>query len=74
MSYPLLQAATSHMNLGAMYHLNGKLEEAEKSYAEALRLQPNEPTTLHNLRKLRSLMARKANGEAKGSLKEIKEG
>ena len=61
------------MNLGAMFHLNGKLEDAERSYMEALRLKPNEPTTLQNLRKLRSLMAKKANGEAKGSKTETKE-
>ena len=57
------------MNLGAMYHLNGKLEEAEQSYMEALRLKPNDQTTLQNLRKLRSLMAKAASGEGKSTPK-----
>ena len=30
------------MNLGAMLHVNGKLEEAEQSYLEALRIRPDE--------------------------------
>ena len=36
------QEATSHMNLGAMLHVNGKLEEAEQSYLAALRIRPDE--------------------------------
>ena len=30
------------MNLGAMLHVNGKLEEAEQSYLAALRIRPDE--------------------------------
>ncbi|RZF36725.1 hypothetical protein LSTR_LSTR005038 [Laodelphax striatellus] len=48
--------ATSHSNLGAILHLNGKYPEAAEAYREALRLHPNDATTLSNLRKLRSLM------------------
>lgn len=48
--------ATSHMNLGAMLHLNGKLVEAENSYLEALRLNPEDAITHNNLAKLRHLM------------------
>lgn len=44
------------MNLGAILHLNGKLEEAEKSYKEALRLKPNDAMTKDNLAKLQKLM------------------
>lgn len=44
------------MNLGAMYHLNGKLEKAEQSYLEALKLKPTDTTTQQNLVKLRNLM------------------
>ncbi|XP_075225931.1 protein O-mannosyl-transferase TMTC2-like [Lycorma delicatula] len=49
--------ASSHSNLGAILHLNGKYAEAAEAYKQALRLDPNDPTTLSNLRKLRSLMA-----------------
>lgn len=44
------------MNLGAMYHLNGKLEKAEQSYQDALKLKPDDVTTQQNLIKLRNLM------------------
>lgn len=47
------------MNLGAMLHLNGKLEAAERSYQAALRLQPGDRVTQANLQKLRNLRARK---------------
>ena len=50
------------MNLGAMYHFNGKLTEAEKSYLEALRLKPDDEVTTENLRKLRNLIHRNGNG------------
>ncbi|KAL3222705.1 hypothetical protein MRX96_000597 [Rhipicephalus microplus] len=50
---------TSHMNLGAMLHVNGKLLEAEASYLEALRLKPDDPITQNNLQKLRNLLAQK---------------
>ncbi|XP_069943334.1 protein O-mannosyl-transferase TMTC2-like isoform X2 [Cherax quadricarinatus] len=51
--------ATSHMNLGAMLHVNGKLLEAESSYLEALRLKPDDSITRTNLQKLRHLLAKK---------------
>ena len=47
------------MNLGAMLHLQGKLDEAEKSYMEALRLRPGDKLTEENLRKLRSIQAKR---------------
>ena len=52
----ILQTATAHMNLGAILHLNGKLEEAERSYKEALRLKPDDSMTKDNLAKLQNLM------------------
>ena len=48
--------ATSHMNLGAMLHFNGKWDEAEKSYLRALELRPNDRVTEENLEKVRNLM------------------
>lgn len=54
-----MQEAAAHMNLGAIYHLNGKLLKAEESYLEALRLKPNDSVTLSNLKKLRNLIAAK---------------
>lgn len=51
-----LQDARGHTNLGAILHLNGKYREAADSYREALRLQPNDVTTLTNLHKLHSVM------------------
>lgn len=53
------QEATSHMNLGAMLHVNGKLTEAEQSYLEALRLKPDDHITRMNLQKLRHLLMKK---------------
>lgn len=47
------------MNLGAMLHLQGKLGEAEKSYMKALKLRPGDQLTEENLRKLRSLQAKR---------------
>lgn len=44
------------MNLGAILHINNKLEAAERSYLRALEIEPNHETTHQNLRKLRSLM------------------
>jgi Flp pilus assembly protein TadD len=41
--------------LGAILHLNGKAREAAKAYREALRLEPGDPTTVANLRKLQAL-------------------
>lgn len=50
-----LQEGSSHSNLGAMLHLNGKASEAARSYREALRLDPEDRTTMANLRKLHAL-------------------
>ena len=52
----LIQEATAHMNLGAMLHFNGKLEEAEQSYLMALKLKPDDTITRTNLNKLRNLI------------------
>jgi Flp pilus assembly protein TadD len=52
----IVQEAAAHMNLGAMYHLNGKLKEAETSYLKALQLKPDDQMTKDNLAKLRSLI------------------
>ncbi len=49
------QAAHNHMNLGALYHLTGRLEKAEASYLEALRLSPGDKLTITNIKKLRSI-------------------
>ncbi|KAI4462972.1 protein o-mannosyl-transferase tmtc2 [Holotrichia oblita] len=51
-----IEDARGHTNLGAILHLNGKYREAADSYKEALRLQPNDVTTLTNLHKLHSVM------------------
>uniref|UniRef100_H2ZKD7 dolichyl-phosphate-mannose--protein mannosyltransferase n=1 Tax=Ciona savignyi TaxID=51511 RepID=H2ZKD7_CIOSA len=50
--YYRMALATSHMNLGAMLHLRGKLAEARNSYLDALKLKPGEPMMLENLEKL----------------------
>lgn len=55
----VFQEATSHMNLGAMLHVNGKLLEAEMSYLEALRLKPDDNITQNNLQKLRNLLSKR---------------
>ena len=59
------QVATAHMNLGAMLHFNGKLEEAEQSYLMALQLKPDDTVTRNNLKKLRTLMHSRKNGNKK---------
>lgn len=53
----VFQDARGHTNLGAILHLNGKYSQAADSYREALRLQPDDVTTLTNLHKLYSLMS-----------------
>jgi len=55
----LRQDAASHSNLGAILHINNKLDEAERSYKNALRLQPDDATTLANLRKLKNVHHRR---------------
>lgn len=47
------------MNLGAMLHVQGKFNEAEKSYARALELRPGDKLTEENLAKLRSLRSKR---------------
>lgn len=47
------------MNLGAILHMNNKLEEAEQSYLRALEIEPEHETTSQNLRKLRTLMKKR---------------
>lgn len=44
------------MNLGAILHLNGKLQEAEANYLKALQLKPDDTITQSNLRKLWNIM------------------
>jgi hypothetical protein len=39
----------AHRNLGAMYHMEGLLEKAEKKYKDALSLDPNEVMVHNNL-------------------------
>ena len=52
----MLQEATAQMNLGAILHMNGKLQEAELSYLAALKLRPDDSVTRDNLQKLRAAM------------------
>uniref|UniRef100_A0A3P8YU16 dolichyl-phosphate-mannose--protein mannosyltransferase n=1 Tax=Esox lucius TaxID=8010 RepID=A0A3P8YU16_ESOLU len=44
------------MNLGAILHLNGKLQDAEANYLRALQLKPDDTITQSNLRKLWNIM------------------
>lgn len=44
--------ARAHTNLGAILHLLGRTQQATVSYQAALNLQPGDPTTLGNLKKL----------------------
>lgn len=44
------------MNLGAILHLNGRLQKAEANYLRALRLKPDDVITQSNLRKLWNIM------------------
>ncbi|KAL6460192.1 hypothetical protein MHYP_G00319510 [Metynnis hypsauchen] len=48
--------AAALMNLGAILHLNGKLQEAESNYLRALQLKPDDLITQSNLRKLWNIM------------------
>ncbi|KAI4892994.1 hypothetical protein NFI96_028963, partial [Prochilodus magdalenae] len=50
--------AAALMNLGAILHLNGKLQEAEANYLRALKLKPDDLITQSNLRKLWNVMHR----------------
>ena len=51
--------AASHMNLGALLHLRGKLTEAEKEYVQALTLQPGDQATRINIKRLHNIMKSK---------------
>lgn len=51
-----LQYPAALMNLGAILHLNGKLQEAEANYLRALKLKPDDTITQSNLRKLWNIM------------------
>ncbi len=53
------QDASSHMNLGAMLHLVGKLTEAEDHYLTALRLEPGNQATATNIQRLHNIMRSK---------------
>ena len=46
----------SHMNLGALLHLRGKLAEAEEEYIKAWTLQPGDPATRTNIQRLHNIM------------------
>lgn len=46
------------MNLGAILHLNGKLQEAETNYMRALELKPHDAITKSNLHKLWNVMVK----------------
>ena len=45
------------MNLGNMYGKRGQFEEAMALYREALRIQPNHPQALSNLRIIEQMRA-----------------
>ena len=53
---PFLQDPSSHMNLGAMLHLVGKLSEAENHYLRALSLRPHDQATAINIQRLHRVM------------------
>ena len=53
---PLFQDPSSHMNLGAMLHLVGKLSEAENHYLRALSLRPHDQATAINIQRLHRVM------------------
>ena len=47
------------MNLGAMLHLRGKLEEAELEYLAAWNLNQDDQNTKINLQRLHNIMRKK---------------
>lgn len=47
------------MNLGGLFHLMGKLEEAAVEYKEALRYNPNNEILLSNIKRLERAMSAK---------------
>lgn len=58
----LPQYPAALMNLGAILHLNGKLQEAEANYLRALQLKPDDTITQSNLRKLWNIMEKQGLG------------
>lgn len=44
------------MNLGALYHMAGKLKEAEKIYLKVLEKDPTNDILLANIKKLKRAM------------------
>lgn len=48
--------AASHMNLGALLHLRGKLAEAEEEYIQAWTLRPGDQATRINIQRLHNIM------------------
>ena len=51
--------AGSHLNLGAMLHLRGKLVEAEQCYLKAWSLNPGDSSTKINIQRLHKAMRKK---------------
>lgn len=49
----LFQDGYAYSNLATVLHIQGKVEDSEKAYREALRLQPNDSRTINNYRKLK---------------------
>lgn len=56
----LFQYPAALMNLGAILHLNGKLQDAEANYLRALQLKPDDTITQSNLRKLWNIMEKQS--------------
>ena len=54
----LFQNATILMNLGALYHLIGNFQKAEKVYQQALVYEPNNDILLTNIKRLQKQKAR----------------
>ena len=51
--------AEPHLNLGAMLHLRGKLQEAESQYLEAWSIHPGHANVKINLERLHNIMRKK---------------
>jgi Flp pilus assembly protein TadD len=50
--------AKYHVNLGVIYHLQKRYEQAESCYLTALQLEPGMPSAEDNLRKLHSTLSK----------------
>ncbi|XP_071443182.1 protein O-mannosyl-transferase TMTC2-like [Hetaerina americana] len=48
------QLHSTHVNLGALLHLTGRLDDARKSYERALNLKPGDQLTMTNLQRLQA--------------------